>query len=392
MPIPSSKAQQVLLLFFIDGLSFDLASDVSLLADELRTSEPVRTVLGYSVAAQPTVLTGKSPQEHGGLCMYYRSGDSSIFWWLPWIWRLERLSGLQVLTRRRIEEWTRRLYGITGYFSTYELPLELLPELQLFERQSFYLPGAIPGCTTLIDWLHASGTPYEVYYWTTSEESTFPLVCGSLTEKRTTCYLVYLSGLDHILHMHGTRSEQAYGKLRWYEEQIRRVLVTARDNYDQVGLAVFSDHGMLDVQGYWDLASDVRQLEHGANPNYRAMYDATMARFWFGGDAELRAQIMDRLGDSQRGRWLSVDELRELGCLFPDTRYGEDIFLMSPGEVILPSHLGNYPVKGMHGYHPSDSGYLAFWGSNRSDLPIPDSIADFFAIMRRLAIDSDTRT
>jgi len=386
MSFLSSKEKRVLLLFFIDGLGFDLAKEAAFMGDELRVSSPVKTILGYSVAAQPSILTGKYPQEHGGLCMFYRTSNSSIFWWIPWARRLERLIGRRIITRQRIESWTRKAYNITGYFSTYEIPLAMLPELQLFERKSFYLPKAIPGSTTLIDLMVAANIAYEAYYWNTPEHEVFESVTVSLEQKRSTCYLLYFSKLDAVLHVHGNRGQETYAKLHWYEKQIRRLLTVARDNYRQVDFVIFSDHGMMDVHEYWDLALELQPLEAKAGPSYRVMYDATMARFWFEGDTHLRALIMGYLQSTCKGRWLNKEELKELGAYFPDKRYGEAIFLTNGGIVIKPSYFGDFPVKGMHGYHPDEAGYLAFWGSNRTDLPNPENITDNFGILKELIL------
>lgn len=388
MPYSTPRGERVLLLFFIDGLGFDLAKELQFLRDELRITWPVKTVLGYSVAAQTSILTGKYPQEHGGLCMFYRTDSSSIFWWIPWLRRLGRLAGRHLVNRRKIEEWTRKLYKITGYFATHDIPLEMLPELQLFERTSVFLPKAIHASDTLIDEMIAAQIPYEVYYWNTPEEDSFDRVNSSLREKRKRCHLLYLSKLDAVLHVHGNFSQETQAKLRWYEEQIRRTLDVARNNYRHVDVVVFSDHGMVDVREYWDLASELKPMESDATPNYRVMYDASMARFWFGTDNHLRSRIMAYLEGSAKGRWIEEKELKSLGAFFPDNRYGEEIFLAHGGVVIMPNFFGDFPVKGMHGYHPEEKSYSAYWGTNRVDLPKPVEITDNFALVKGLILGS----
>jgi hypothetical protein len=48
------------------------------------------------------------------------------------------------------------------------------------------------------------------------------------------------------------------------------------------------------------------------------------------------------------------EELKELGTYFPDHAFGELIFLAKEGVLIVPSHMGERPIRAMHGYHPSE--------------------------------------
>ena len=79
---------------------------------------------------------------------------------------------------------------------------------------------------------------------------------------------------------------------------------------------------------------------------------------------------------------LSDDELVALGCDFDGQQYGELIYLLDAGVIIVPSHMGTKPITGMHGYHPdhpdSDASLL-------SNVPPPvrsECITDVFHLMR----------
>ncbi len=70
-------------------------------------------------------------------------------------------------------------------------------------------------------------------------------------------------------------------------------------------------------------------------------------------------------------------------CLFPDRYFGELIFLVHEGVLIVPSHMGQRPIRAMHGYHPHDKHSYAALLSN---MPIPNSIQaipDIFQLMTR---------
>jgi len=61
-----------------------------------------------------------------------------------------------------------------------------------------------------------------------------------------------------------------------------------------------------------------------------------------------------------------------LHCLFPDRYFGELIFLMREGVLIVPSHMGERPIRAMHGYHPEEKHSYAALLTNQPE--IPDSI------------------
>jgi len=117
--------------------------------------------------------------------------------------------------------------------------------------------------------------------------------------------------------------------------------------------------------------------------DYLAVYDSTMARFWFFGD-QAKQKVERRLTELQCGRILGDEELRQLGVFFADRRFGELIFLLNPGWLVSQSDFngkGWMPI-GMHGYHPEDPYSDAiFLGSSRPSLAMR-TIADVYSCMR----------
>jgi len=77
-------------------------------------------------------------------------------------------------------------------------------------------------------------------------------------------------------------------------------------------------------------------------------------------------------------------ELAQLGTLFPDRYFGELIFLAREGVLIVPSDMGARPIRGMHGYHPTDIHSYAALCTNQEVLPDDiTSIPDIFRLMTR---------
>jgi hypothetical protein len=115
------------------------------------------------------------------------------------------------------------------------------------------------------------------------------------------------------------------------------------------------------------------------------VYDSTMARFWFF-NARAREVITRALLEVPQGKILSDAELRELHVLFEDRYFGELIFLVEEGVLIVPSHMGERPIRAMHGYHPKDRHSYAALLTNQPGLP-PEiqAIPDIYQLMTREA-------
>ena len=183
-----------------------------------------------------------------------------------------------------------------------------------------------------------------------------------------------------MLHQVGKESSQVDEKLVWYEQQLRDVLATARQHYEEVRLFICSDHGMATVHTHTDLMSKIEGLPLSYGRDYIATYDSTMARFWFE-SAEAETKIREFLGNVDEGRILSEDELEALGCNFDGDQYGELIFLLDPGVIIVPCHMGTKPITGMHGYHPDHADSNAVLLSNVTPPGDPRAITDVFGLI-----------
>src|ERR1019366_8662836 len=116
-------------------------------------------------------------------------------------------------------------------------------------------------------------------------------------------------------------------KMGWYERELRSLFDLARSLDPSAGMTVFSDHGMTPVVCRHDLFGEIEPLGFHMPEDYLAVYDSTMARFWFFSD-RARAEISAVLRSSICGDILEDEELERLGIRFSDQRYGEVVFLL----------------------------------------------------------------
>ena len=189
--------------------------------------------------------------------------------------------------------------------------------------------------------------------------------------------------MDMFLHSNCSKPKEIDRKVAWYDEQLRAVLNTARQIDPEASMTIFSDHGMTPVHQHYDLMSDIEALPFRMPVDYLAIYDSTMARFWFFSE-NARRTIGDCLENSVCGRILHDEELRNLGVFFGDRRYGELVFLLKPGWLVARSDFNGprwVPV-GMHGYHPDDSFSDAVFLADRQPSIPMRTIADVYPCMR----------
>jgi hypothetical protein len=119
--------------------------------------------------------------------------------------------------------------------------------------------------------------------------------------------------------------------------------------------------------------------------DYIAFFDSTMARFWWRGP-EARDAIRRALDAEPRGRWLSKAELANEGVAFADARYGDDVFLLEPGALLVPSFMGRDPVAAMHGYDPAHPDMAGILAANR---PLPADVTHLAHLRRFLERELD---
>jgi hypothetical protein len=150
-----------------------------------------------------------------------------------------------------------------------------------------------------------------------------------------------------------------------------------------VRLYIFSDHGMANCNEFLDLQAQINALGLRMGKDFAVVYDSTMARFWFFND-RARQKVIEKLEQVPQGRVLSDLELRKLHAHFDDGHFGQLIFLVREGVLIVPSHMGERPIRAMHGYHPDDPQSYAALLTNQSEIPASvQAIPDIYRLMVR---------
>lgn len=379
--------KQVSLFIFIDALGWEILRSSSFLDDELRQKAPIGTIFGYSATCDPTILTGLLPRDHDHFSFYAYDPNHSPFRKNLFI-QLMRLVPKALSSRNRVRNVAGRIIkrklAYSGYFNIYNMPFNLMRYFDYTEKKDLYQPDGInSGASTIMDYMRDNKIPFSQSDWRVPEEENLKTLKKELTDpdKDLSFAYLYMAAMDATLHAVGYPHEDVTAKIAWYEKQIRELLEVARSEYENVRFFIFSDHGMTNITETVDVRSVIDRTPLVFGKDYAVVYDSTMARFWFLSDSAERI-ITEALGTIGQGRILGNEELHQWGTDFPNNRYGDMIFLLDPGVLLIPSHMGERPLAGMHGYEPEDKDSVASFSTNTDLSPLPKRLDDLYQLMK----------
>ena len=371
------------LFVFIDACGWEIIKHDPFVRDVAPHRRSLRSVFGYSSACIPSILSGRYPHEHRNWSYFVYDPAHSPFRSLKWLQVLPNA----VTGRRRVRRWLSRYVKLRlnfkGYFDLYNVPFRYISLFDFTEKKSPLQPGGMNQGPNIFDLLQERGISYHVSQPARGEEGNLAALREDLAAEQIDFAFLYWPDLDGLMHRVGNHAPDVPQKLRAYEEKIARLLATAHEHYEDVRLYIFSDHGMANCDRHLDLRTKIDALGFTFGVDYAVVYDSTMARFWFFNDRAQRA-IVECLEEVPEGEILTDAELTDLGTFFPDRYFGELIFLVDEGTLIVPSHMGERPIRAMHGYHPDAPHSYASLCTNQPDVPAGiNAIPDMYKLMAR---------
>jgi hypothetical protein len=373
------------LFIMVDACGWEIIAGDPFAASLAPNRKRLKTVFGYSSACVPSILSGRYPVDHRNWCYFVYDPKHSPFRALrPLRWLPSFVSDRRIF-RRRLSKAVARHLRLSGYFDLYNIPFADIDQYDFTEKKSPLKPRGMNRGENIFDFLEARRIHYYVSDPVKTEDANFSDLAATLRHGQPDFAFLYWPGLDALMHRAGNDSPEVHLKLCLYENRIEALLAAAHEAYHDVHLYIFSDHGMANCDELLDLKSVIGALEARNGRDYRVVYDSTMARFWFF-NREARAEITEALNGVEQGRILPDSELEEMGTLFPDRYFGELIFLVREGVLIVPSDMGHRPLRAMHGYHPSAKHSYAALLTNQPAIPDEvDAIPDIFHLMTREA-------
>ena len=373
------------LFIMIDACGWEIVKDDPFLRAMAPERKKLSSVFGYSSACVPSILSGRWPDQHRNWCYFVYNPKNSPFKFLrPLRWLPTALTGRRIF-RRWLTKLVRRQLRFEGYFDLYNIPFEHIALYDFSEKKSPLKPNGMNRGPNIFDFLAQNRIAYFGSDPDKNESQNYQALLEAIQSERIDFSFSYWPGLDGLLHRVGNQSPEIPKRLRFYESWIENVLAAARGHYAEVKLYVFSDHGMANCDELLDLKSKIDALDVQMEKDYAVVYDSTMARFWFFNE-NARDEITRCLQKVPQGRILPDAELKELRAFFPDRHFGELIFLVQEGVLIVPSHMGERPIRAMHGYHPSEKHSNAALFTNQSEIPDEiKAIPDIYRLMTQEA-------
>jgi hypothetical protein len=356
------------LFIMVDACGWEIVKDDPFLARLAPHRHRLESVFGYSSTCVPSIVSGRWPDEHRNWCYFVHDPEGSPFRFLRWLKWLPKAVTSRRIARRWLTRLAKKKLGFKGYFDLYNIPFAHIDQYDFTEKKSPLQPRGMNRGENIFDTLESRSIPYFVSDPAASEEGNLAALSERIAKKDLDFAFLYWPGLDGLLHRVGNDSPEVPAKLRVYEQWIAQLHQLGLEHYDEVRLHVFSDHGMANCDIHLDLKAVIDALPLTFGKDYSVVYDSTMARFWFF-NGEARRLITSALGGVKEGRILPDDELRDLRAHFDDGQFGELIFLVQEGVLIVPSHMGERPIRAMHGYHPHDPHSYATLFTNQATLP-----------------------
>ena len=374
------------IFLFIDALGWELVNAVDFMAEELPCRRKIEMQFGYSSTAIPTILSGRTPAEHGHLGLFRFAPGESPFGMLgriaplmrpPSFWNRGRI-------RHHLSRIIARLYGFTGYFQLYQIPFRKLPLMDYCEKYDLFARRGMGEIENLRDLLIRRRVAYHISDWRAGDRKNFAAARRAIRRNKNFLF-IYTAELDGLLHRFPAPpvADAVRAKLDWYREEIGTLFQLCRERKRSLRLTVISDHGMTPLSRVVDLKSALEKTPLVFGRDYGACYDSTMFRATFlvpGAEKAIREAVKPF---EPYGRWLSAAEEKHYGIYREDRRFGDAIFLMNPGVQIVPSDMGDKPLNGMHGFAPEDKDSQAVILSTDG---IPDRVrcvADYFGLMKQ---------
>ena len=335
---------------------------------------------GYSSSAIPTILSGKTPAEHGHLGLFRFAPSASPFKTLSkmaWLFKPANFWNRGRI-RHHLSKIMKKIYGFTGYFQLYRMPLWKLKYMDYCEKKNLFIANGMDEIANLHDVLNKKQVNFHISDWHLSDAENY-LAAEKAIENGKIFLFVYTAGFDGLLHDKVGDFNAVSAKLYEIQKQIESLYDQATKYAENVHFTVFSDHGMTPLAGTVDIMNKIEKCSLIFGEDYGACFDSTMARFYY---LNAKAEpVITELMKEFKGHFLNKDEEIKYGIYRKDRAFGDAIFLLEAGLQIVPSDMGGTALSGMHGFAPENEHSFASILSNESLPQGTEKVADYFNFM-----------
>lgn len=374
------KEKTIEIFLFIDALGWKIVNDHKFLAELLPYRKSAFMQFGYSSSAIPTILSGKTPAEHGhlGLFRFTQTGSPfKHFSRMAWLFKPESFWN-RGRVRHHLSKIIKKLYGFTGYFQLYRMPIWKLGFVDYCEKKDLFVANGMKPYENLYDALSRMGVPFHISDWHLSDTENYAAAAKAIENGKKFLF-VYTASFDGMLHNQVGDFQAVGRRLDTMAEQVKSLYAKAQEYAESVHFTIISDHGMTPLVQTADMMSAMEQTGLVFGRDYGACYDSTMARFYY-----LVPESREVIENAMRqfpGHFLTEDEERKYDIYREDRLFGDAVFLLDAGIQLAPSDMGDKPMNGMHGFAPEDV-YSA--AAILANVPLPayiNHVKDYYKLM-----------
>ena len=368
------------IFLFIDALGWKIINDHQFMVDLFPYRRKIFMQFGYSSSAIPTILSGKTPAEHGHLGLFRFAPDHSPFKKLSrlaWLFKPESFWN-RGRVRHHLSKILKRLYGFTGYFQLYRMPIWKLKFVDYCEKSDLFLANGMGNIANLHDTLSRKGVDFHISDWHLSDDENYTAAEKAIDHGKNFLF-VYTASFDGVLHDNVGDFTTIQSKLDKIKIQIENLYKKAAEHAETVHFTIFSDHGMTPLTGTVDMIKKITESGLVFGQDYGVCYDSTMARFYYLNNNAKK--VIEEMMKLFPGHFLSKEEEIRYGIYRQDRAFGDGIFLLDAGLQIVPSDMGEKPLNGMHGFSPEDEHSFAAILSNTDFPESVKHISDYYDLM-----------
>ena len=368
------------IFLFIDALGWKIINDHQFMVDLFPYRRKIFMQFGYSSSAIPTILSGKTPAEHGHLGLFRFAPDHSPFKKLSrlaWLFKPESFWN-RGRVRHHLSKILKRLYGFTGYFQLYRMPIWKLKFVDYCEKSDLFLANGMGNIANLHDTLSRKGVDFHISDWHLSDDENYTAAEKAIDHGKNFLF-VYTASFDGVLHDNVGDFTTIQSKLDKIKIQIENLYKKAAEHAETVHFTIFSDHGMTPLTGTVDMIKKITESGLVFGQDYGVCYDSTMARFYYLNNNAKK--VIEEMMKLFPGHFLSKEEEIRYGIYRQDRAFGDGIFLLDAGLQIVPSDMGEKPLNGMHGFSPEDEHSFAAILSNTDFPESVKHVSDYYNLM-----------
>ena len=368
------------IFLFIDALGWKIINDHQFMVDLFPYRRKIFMQFGYSSSAIPTILSGKTPAEHRHLGLFRFAPDHSPFKKLSrlaWLFKPESFWN-RGRVRHHLSKILKRLYGFTGYFQLYRMPIWKLKFVDYCEKSDLFLANGMGNIANLHDTLSRKGVDFHISDWHLSDDENYTAAEKAIDHGKNFLF-VYTASFDGVLHDNVGDFTTIQSKLDKIKIQIENLYKKAAEHAETVHFTIFSDHGMTPLTGTVDMIKKITESGLVFGQDYGVCYDSTMARFYYLNNNAKK--VIEEMMKLFPGHFLSKEEEIRYGIYRQDRAFGDGIFLLDAGLQIVPSDMGEKPLNGMHGFSPEDEHSFAAILSNTDFPESVKHVSDYYDLM-----------